>query len=131
MRTRNVISFRIAAAAVALAVVVPMQGPAADQKTSSDYLVYVGTYTGPKSQGIYALRFNSGKGSVNELGLAGEVQNPSFLALHPNHKYLYAVSELGNNGKNTASVSGFSIDAATGKLKLLNKVATGGGGACH
>jgi 6-phosphogluconolactonase len=38
---------------------------------------------------------------------------------------------LGNNGKEVASVSSFSIDSATGKLKLLNKVATGGGGACH
>jgi 6-phosphogluconolactonase len=130
MRARRVIPFRIATA-VALSAVIPMQSRAADKKTSSDYLVYVGTYTGPKSQGIYALKFNSGKGSLDELGLAGEIQNPSFLALHPNQKYLYAVSELGNNGKNTASVSGFSIDAATGKLKLLNKVATGGGGACH
>jgi 6-phosphogluconolactonase len=122
LRKRRVISFCIAAATVALA---------AGQDTSRDYLVYVGTYTGPKSQGIYALKFHPGTGSVDELGLAGEIQNPSFLALHPNHKYLYAVSELGNSGKDVASVSSFSIDSATGKLKLLNKVATGGGGACH
>jgi len=122
LRKRRVISFCIAAATVALA---------AGQDTSRDYLVYVGTYTGPKSHGIYALKFHPGKGSVDELGLAGEIQNPSFLALHPNHKYLYAVSELGNNGKDVASVSSFSIDTATGKLKLLNKAATGGGGACH
>jgi 6-phosphogluconolactonase len=114
-----------------LAVVFPMQGQKANRSMKDDYLVYVGTYTGPKSQGIYALRFNSGEGTVDTLGLAGEIQNPSFLALHPNHKYLYAVTELGNNGKNVASVSSFSIDPATGKLTLLNKVATGGGGACH
>ena len=119
------------AAAITAAVVFPMKGKQADSDTGADYLVYVGTYTGPKSQGIYALKFNAGKGSVDTLGLAGEIQNPSFLALHPNHKYLYAISELGNNGKNIASVSAFSIDAATGKLTLLNKVATGGGGACH
>ena len=124
---RKMISFRIAAAAIVLAA----QVQPANHKTSGDYLVYVGTYTGPKSQGIYALKFDAVKGSVDELGLAGEIQSPSFLALHPNHKYLYAVSELGNNGKNTASVSGFAIDFATGKLKLLNKVVTGGGGACH
>jgi len=118
---------RIAVAAIVLAT--EMQP--ANNKTSGDYLVYVGTYTGPKSQGIYALKFHAAKGSVDDLGLAGEIQNPSFLALHPNHKYLYAVSELGNTGKNTAAVSGFSIDSATGKLKLLNKVVTGGGGACH
>lgn len=114
-----------------VAVALSTQGQGADRKMSGDYLVYVGTYTGPKSQGIYALKFNTGTGSIDTLGLAGEIQNPSFLALHPNHKYLYAVSELGNKGKNIASVSAFSIDARTGKLTLLNKVATGGGGACH
>src|SRR5882757_6937432 len=124
---RKMILFRIGVAAIVLAT----QVQPANHKTSGDYLVYVGTYTGPKSQGIYALKFHAAKGSVDDLGLAGEIQNPSFLALHPNHKYLYAVSELGNTGKNTASVSGFSIDSATGKLKLLNKVVTGGGGACH
>src|SRR3954454_16411132 len=113
LRKRRVISFCIAAATIAMV---------AGQETRRDYLVYVGTYTGPKSQGIYALKFHTGKGSVDQLGLAGEVQNPSFLALHPRHKYLYAVSELGNNGKDVASVSSFSIDSATGRLKLLNKV---------
>src|ERR1700704_2027932 len=112
LKKRRLISFCIAAATVALA---------AGQDSSRDYLVYVGTYTGPKSQGIYALKFHPGTGSVDELGLAGEIKNPSFLALHPNHKYLYAVSELGNSGKDVASVSSFFIDPATGKLKLLNK----------
>ncbi len=48
-----------------------------------EYFLYIGTYTGPKSQGIYAWRFDPASGKLTEIGLAGETQNPSFVAFHP------------------------------------------------
>jgi 6-phosphogluconolactonase len=100
--------------------------------TMSNYLVYVGTYTGPKSQGIYAYKFESATGKVTPLGLAGVSNNPSFLAVHPNHKFIYAVSEqVDYEGKKSGSVSAFSLDPKTGKLKLLNTLASGGAEPCH
>src|SRR5690348_16095984 len=64
----------------------------------SKYLLYVGTYTeqGSKSKGIYAYRFDADTAEVTPLGLAGETVNPSFLAVHPNRRFLYAVNEVGN-----------------------------------
>jgi 6-phosphogluconolactonase len=53
------------------------------------------------------------------------------LASDPTHRFLYAVSELGNDGRTHGAVSSFAIDPATGALKFLNKVDSGGGGACH
>ncbi len=95
-------------------------------------LVYVGTYTGPKSQGIYAYRLDLASGQCTPLGLAAEVKSPSFLAVHPNRKYLYAVSEIDQlDGKPAGGVSAFAIDAASGKLKLLNQQSSGGAGPCH
>ncbi len=88
-------------------------------------IVYVGTYTGPKSKGIYAWRLETATGAMKPLGLAGEALNPSFLAVHPNQKVLYAVSEIGG-GK----VIAFSIEPATGKLTELNSVASHGNGPC-
>jgi 6-phosphogluconolactonase len=93
---------------------------------AADPLVYVGTYTKGQSRGIYAFRFNS-KGKLTPLGVAAETLNPSFLVEHPNHKFLYAVNEGG--GAN--AVSAFAIDSATGKLKPLNQVPSGGNGPCH
>jgi 6-phosphogluconolactonase len=93
---------------------------------AADPLVYVGTYTRNGSRGIYAFRF-SDSGKLNPIGLAAESINPSFLAEHPNHKFLYAVNEGG--GK--SSVSSFSIDAKSGKLTPLNEVSAGGNGPCH
>jgi 6-phosphogluconolactonase len=93
---------------------------------AADPLVYVGTYTRGGSRGIYAFRFQS-SGKLVPLGLAAESSSPSFLAEHPNHKFLYAVNEAGREGK----VSAFAIDAKTGKLSPLNDVSSGGSGPCH
>jgi 6-phosphogluconolactonase len=98
---------------------------------SSSYLVYIGTYTGPKSKGIYGYRYETGTGKLQSMGVAAEVENPSWLTLHPNGKFLYAVSELGDAGETQGAISSFAVDGKTGALQLLNKVASGGGGACH
>src|SRR2546426_1124979 len=90
------------------------------------YFVYVGTYTGETSKGIYTFQFDPASGDMTPVKLAGEVTNPSFLTIHPNRKFLYAVSELGKG-----SVTAFAIDPKTGALTPLNSVLTGGGGACH
>jgi hypothetical protein len=95
-------------------------------------LVYVGTYTGPKSKGIHAYRTDTTTGIVEELGLVAEIQNPSFLALHPNGRFLYAASEVGSaDGKPGGSVIAYQIEPATGALRELGRSSTMGGGPCH
>jgi 6-phosphogluconolactonase len=98
---------------------------------AGSYFVYVGTYTGPKSKGIYAYRHDPKTGNYTPLGVAAEVQNPSWVVTDPRHRFLYAVTEAGNDGKTHGTISSYSIDAKTGSLKFLNKVDSGGGGACH
>jgi 6-phosphogluconolactonase len=98
------------------------------------YLFYVGTYTedGSKSKGIYAYRFDAATGQVTSLGLAAETTNPSFVALHPNGRFLYAVNEVGKyQGPNSGGVSAFSIDRASGKLTFLNEVPSRGADPCY
>lgn len=93
--------------------------------------IYLGTYTGPKSKGIYQMRLDMAAGTLSTPELAGEATNPSFLAIHPNNKFLYAVSEVwGPQGK-AGGVSAFAIDADSGRLTLLNKQPTGGMGPCY
>src|SRR5579862_3510869 len=98
------------------------------------FLFYVGTYTeeGSKSKRIYAYRFDPHTGQITSLGLAAETTNPSFVALHPNGRFLYAVNEVQNyNGPNSGGVSAFSIDRSTGKLTFLNEVASRGADPCY
>ncbi len=94
--------------------------------------LYVGTYTGGKSEGIYAYRFDPATGVLTELGLAAKAVNPTFLAVHPGGKLLYAANEVGEwNGKPGGYVTAYRIDSATGKLVELNRQSSVGGGPCH
>ncbi len=97
--------------------------------------VYVGTYTGAKSndsKGIYLFELDLPSGKLRPRGLAAEVTNPSFLAIHPNHRFLYAVTESNQfKGQKSGAVSAFAINAKTGKLTLLNQQPSGGEGPCH
>jgi 6-phosphogluconolactonase len=93
---------------------------------------YIGTYTGERSKGIYLSRFDAETGRLSAPELAAETKNPSFLAVLPNHRCLYAVGEVSRfEGKKSGMVSAFAIDAASGKLSLLNEESSGGTGPCH
>lgn len=89
------------------------------------YRVYLGTYTGKESKGIYQCELNLKDGSLSAATLAGETESPSFIAFHPNKKFLYAVNE----GK--ATISAFAIDAKSGNLTFLNSQPSKGGAPCH
>jgi 6-phosphogluconolactonase len=96
--------------------------------------LYVGTYTHGKtpSEGIYLLELDVNSGQVTNKGAVAQLPDPSFLAIHPGRKFLYAVNELGEfQGRKTGGVSALSIDASTGKLTLLNQQSSVGNGPCH
>jgi 6-phosphogluconolactonase len=125
---------RVIALLIAILFLAVCAGTASPAAHNEKYLVYVGTYTleGSTSKGIYAYRFDPETAKVTPIGLAAETVNPSFLAVHPNHRFLYAVNEIGNyKGQKSGAVSAFAIDHATGKLTLLNQVASGGADPCY
>jgi 6-phosphogluconolactonase len=94
----------------------------------SSYRVFIGAYTEGHSKGIYTFQFDPATGKANTPELAVETQNPSFLAVDPTHKFLYAVNETHDyQGSKSGAVSVFSIDPTTWKLKLLQQVSSLGG----
>jgi 6-phosphogluconolactonase len=96
------------------------------------YRVYFGTYTGNGSQGIYVANFDGSTGQLTSPTLATQTAQPSFLAITPDHKFLYAINELDEfQGQPVGAVSAFSIDSASGKLTLLNQVSSRGAGPAH
>ncbi len=101
--------------------------------TAADsYWVYFGGYTGGKSggKGVMVASLDAKTGQLTKPELAVEVGSPSFLAVAPSGKTLYAVGE-GGTGKDGAPVYAFRIDPATGLLTKLNQLGSGGSGACH
>lgn len=100
--------------------------------SAREYLVFFGTYTGAKSKGIYVSRFDTATGKLSPAELAVETKSPSFLALHPNGRWLYAVGEGTMVGESKqGAVTAFTIEPRSGKLTTLNTQPSGGGGPCH
>jgi len=100
--------------------------------SAEKFYVYFGTYTGATSRGIYVARFDSATGKLSAPELAAEMTNPSFLAVSPDKRHLYAVSEVDRaQGKPAGVVKAFAREARTGKLTALNQQTSGGTGPCH
>jgi len=96
------------------------------------YIVYIGTYTAKGSKGIYSCRFDPATDRLDSMGLAAETADPSFLAVDPSRRHLYAVNEVSEfQGHSSGGVSAFTVAPGTGKLTFLNEVASGGAGPCH
>jgi len=98
--------------------------PAANRK----HLVFVGTYTTKtESKGIYAYEFDADTGRLTPKGVAAETPDPSWVAVHPGGKYLYAANEAGK----ASTVSAFAVDVKSGKLTLLNQMPSLGEDPCY
>ena len=89
-----------------------------------------GTYTTGKSEGIYVFRYNSHKLEATPVFTATGIKNPSFLAISPNGKKVYAVSEMNGNG-NAGMVVAYDFDASNGSLRKLNEQPSGGDDPCY
>src|SRR5882724_7517982 len=101
-------------------------------ENANDLLVYIGTYTTGKSEGIYLYRLNLASGELKHVATTKGVTNPSFLTLTPNRRYLYAVNEVEEfAGKKSGAVSAFAVDQRTGELRLLNQQPSLGGAPCY
>ena len=93
---------------------------------------YIGTYTGGESKGIYRSSLNTDNGALSDPTLVAELENPSFLALHPSGKVLYAVSEVGQFGETEGGgLVAYQLEDESGELTEINRVASGGGAPCH
>jgi 6-phosphogluconolactonase len=88
----------------------------------------VGTYTKDcPEKSIYVYSFNPDTAEFQLKNAVGNVSNPSYLTLSPDRRFVYSVNEDGNK----STVSAFSFDEATGKLKFLNKQDSQGADPCY
>lgn len=97
--------------------------------SAQEHFLFVGTYTQKGSKGIYVYRFNSESGEAALLANTDSVVNPSYLAIAPGGKFIYAVNETG--GDKPGMVSAFSFDRKTAKLSLINQQPSGGDHPCY
>lgn len=101
-------------------------------------IAFIGSYTqrlphvDGKGRGIYRARFNPTTGALSDVIQVAEVANPTFLAIAPNRRVLYCVSEIeAFNGQFGGSVSAYAIGPSSGAITLLNQQPTRGVYPCH
>lgn len=99
---------------------------AACTKEPSGLTMLVGTYTDSGSKGIYSYSFDEATGEFSPLTVT-EIANPSFMAVTPDNKTVFAVTEQ----QSGASVSSFDYDASKGSLELKDCRPTFGKDPCH
>lgn len=120
-------------AASALGILGLASGATGSASHEDRQLLYVGTYTDDKrTEGIFLVRMDSRTGTLQLEHGVDAGPNPSFLAIHPNGRVLYAVNEVDErHGKATGAVSAFAIARDTGALTRINEQASEGGSPCY
>ena len=104
----------------------------------NEMFVYVGNYTRiepyvrGKADGINVYRMDATSGAMTLLQTAPGALNPTFLALDPAQRHLYAVVAVPEiDGHPGGAISAYAIDQATGHLTYLNRQSTGGPSPCY
>src|SRR5438552_1264492 len=125
--TRRLLAFLVLVLApLALLSSAPAPKRAAAKK--GQYLAYVGTYTTKtSSKGIYVFGFDTATGQPSAIEVAAATPDPSWVAVHPSGKFLYAANEAGK----ASTVSAFAVDGKSGKLTLLGQIPSLGEDPCY
>ena len=111
---------------------------------STQHFILFGTYTElephaeepERLKGIHVYRADDQYRLLESCQQVQASRNPSFLTLHPNGRFVYAVNEYeseasGSDGVRSGTVSAFSFDAQTGSLEFLNSQSSQGLDPCH
>ena len=94
---------------------------------STETFAYFGTYTKGSSEGIYFSKLDTETGEISSPELAVKIDNPSFIAIHPNKQYLFSVIEASGD---KAAVVSFKIES-DGTLTKINQQPAKGDYPCH
>ena len=92
-----------------------------------NHLVYVGTYTGGGSEGIYLCQLNKSTGELSQIGVTRNVDNPSYLAIDAEHKLRSSQLVVGTSGYGPAGMAGHRL----GPIQYHNRRGLAFHAICH
>ncbi len=99
--------------------------------TAAQPLVVVGSYAAAAQPGIQVFRFDDATGALTARGSFAGVVNPSFLIVHPNRRWLYAVSETSQQDGAPGSVWALRFEYDPVSIQPANHRPSGGDWPCH
>ncbi len=94
-------------------------------------LVFISAFASGEKGAIHAFSFDENTGELALLERTTEVENPFFLALSPNRKFLYSIHAKAFGGKEDEEIAAFALDGRGGKLRFLNRQPARGSASCY
>jgi 6-phosphogluconolactonase len=105
--------------------------PVAQAADGRNPLVFVSAFAAGDQGAIHAYRLDLETGALKQLHRTAGVENPFFLALSPDHKYLYSIHAKTFGGKEHEQVAAYELAGRGGKMKLLGRQSARGSAACY
>jgi len=98
---------------------------------ADDPLVFISSFASGDKGGIHAFSFDSKTGALKPLHRTTDIQNPFFIAISPDKRFLYAIDAEKFGGPDDEFVASYALEGRTGKLKRLNQQSTRGTASCY
>ncbi len=94
-------------------------------------IVFVSAFTSGDQGAIHAYRFDSEKGQLKLLHRTTDIENPFFLAVSPNRKFLYAIDAKQFGSQDDEFVAAYTLKGRSGQLTRLNRQTSRGSASCY
>ncbi|MHB1078502.1 MAG: lactonase family protein [Prosthecobacter sp.] len=99
--------------------------------SAAEPVIFISAFASGEKAGIHAFRFDSKTGALQPLHQTTDVQNPFFLAVSPDQRFLYAINADKFGGADDEFVAAYALEGRTGRLKKLNQQSARGTASCY
>jgi len=103
----------------------------AESSHAEPTMVMVSSFAPGEQGGIQAFQLQAESGTLTAVQRTEGVQNPFFIAVSPDQRFLYSIHAANFGGPDPEQVAAFRLDARSGKLELLNRQSTKGTASCY
>lgn len=117
---QNLISFFISAVLISSTMI-----------RADEPLVFISAFESGDKGAIHAFHFDAKTGALKPLHRNTDIQNPFFLAISPDQRFLYAINAEKFGGADDEFVAAYAIEDRTGQLKRLNQQSSRGRASCY
>lgn len=108
-----------------------LMSAAAQRASADDPLVFISAFAAGDKGGIHAYRLKADSGALELVQRTADVENPFFIAVSPDRRFLYSIYAKSFGGKEPEQVAAYAIEGRTGRLTLLNRQSSRGTASCY
>ena len=94
-------------------------------------LVFISSFAAGEQGAIQAYHLEPTTGALKPIHRTGEVENPFFIAVSKDQRFLYSIHAKTFGGKEPEQVAAYALVGRTGEMKLLNRQSTRGTASCY